>query len=162
MGFFKNLSRLKFGKIAKNASKNISNGVLFKGAGFLDKFGSKALSLANGFTGGMVSTVGGLANSVLNTGGYKPTNDELSAVSTAKQFADANPNDPNSIRFLANLYAQQGNKTAEGAKLLALTAKDTLKTNGMLDLNNDGKDDTTKVIIGVAALAALVYFMKRK
>jgi hypothetical protein len=163
MGFFKNLSRLKFGKIAKNASKNISNGVLFKGAGFLDKFGSKALSLANGFSGGLVSTVGGLANSVLNSGGYKPSGDEMSAVTTAAQFAEANPNNANSVQFLANLNAQQRNKTKEGAKLLADSAKETLKSQGMMiDVNNDGKDDTTKIVIGAAALAALVFFMKRK
>jgi hypothetical protein len=132
MGFFKNLSKFKFGKIAKNAAKNISEGRLYKGAGFLDKFSGQALGLLDGLTAGGVSMSGKAANSLL--GGSKDRPDY---------------------------------KPTKGAPLDSLgpfrnvTSKSTT-VQPTMDVNGDGKDDTMKLIYGAAAVALVIYFIKKR
>lgn len=164
MGFFKNLFKGDFKKIGRNFANNLSEGRLIKGSGFDGVINGAA----NAASGGALQKVGDIIPDRIGDAIFKRP-DPKTGVVVEHRFPDP-ANQPNLIQVGNKMgWVENPNKAINASNPIELdpvivkAKKDLKDKSSFIDVNNDGKDDTsTIVVVAVLAFAGWYFFKKRK
>ena len=164
MGFFKNLFKGDFKKIGKNFVNNLSEGRLVKGTG-IDGIINGA---ANAASGGALLTVGAVLPDRIGDGIFK---EDPQTGKVVKWTVPDSMNNPNVLNIGNKMgWVDKPSEPISSSNPVILdpvliTAKKEAKEQGksFIDVNNDGKDDTTTILVVVGiAVAGWLFIKKRK
>lgn len=145
MGFFKNLFKGKFKKIGQNAIKNISNGQLIKGGGFLGDLVNKGV---NKVTGGGLDKIASM-----NLGGIGGSGSAPNSFLSQPRVDHYAPSPQTKIAQVRQLESTKQISKAEAERLVIQIGNES---------TDEPKDNKSNTMLYVLGGAVLLYFLSKK